>query len=166
VTLTRFLPDIVKRYGAGPMLQLTSVILVAGRPTTVQIRCEFATADGELSPRAGCPRAPLGARGPVIVFDFTFPEEVAGVGWPKCAAHRRPHAEEHRSTTSAGASTAQVRCDASRSMRAMHPSRLADLGTQFCRSRVNPRSVPSSSFETRARFFDSAEAPAHARSSG
>ena len=42
----------------------------------------------------------------------------------------RPHAEEHRSTTSADASTAEARCDASRSMRAHtsarpHPSRRA-----------------------------------------
>jgi hypothetical protein len=48
----------------------------------------------------------------------------------RCAAHPRPHAEEHRSPTSAGASTARVRCDASRSMRATprgrpHPSRRA-----------------------------------------
>ena len=49
-----------------------------------------------------------------------------------------PHAEEHRSADArAGASPAQARCDASRSMRAM------------------PR--PSSSFETRARAFEFAK---------
>jgi len=53
---------------------------------------------------------------------------------PKCAARRRPSCwGASQPEASAGASTAQVRCDASRSMRAM------------------PR--PSSSFETRARLF-------------
>jgi hypothetical protein len=52
------------------------------------------------------------------------------------ARRAHPHAEEHRSANgSAGASTADARCDASRSMRAMsgrpHPSRRAHAALEF-----------------------------------
>ena len=74
-----------------------------------------------------------------------FAKTTVGFVSPKCAALPRPHAEEHRSTMSAGASTARMRCDASRSMRAMP--------------------WPSSSFGTRARPSEFAAGLPHARSS-
>src|SRR5262245_22170358 len=77
-----------------------------------------------------------------------------GFVWPKRAAHRRPHAEEHRSRTRAQASTAQVRCDASRSMRiphrgGLHPSRRAHVA--FHPAEASSTRAPQDEDERRVR---------------